>query len=139
SGIVCAVSDTSWQETTLTWATRPAYGTCLSTLETVPPNSEVDWDVTSLLPSGNAGSLALVSTDSDGAHFLSKESGGVTGGPRLYVELAPDAGSVDADAGSPRPDGGHAVDGGSAIDGGRASDGGSVNTIDARAACGCAI
>jgi MYXO-CTERM domain-containing protein len=123
SGRICAVADSTWSETGLTWANKPVTGTCVGTSVHVGSDTEVQWDVTSLVQAGRATNLAIVSTDPDGAHFISREAGGGATGPRLrVVELPPqpDAGAgpvldagvppvVDAgvDAGTPSPaDGG---------------------------------
>jgi hypothetical protein len=86
SGIICAVDDDTWDENTMTWATRPAVSTsCAGTLMSVDPDTELEWDVTALVASGKIVNLAIVSTDTNGAHFLSKEAGGPEQGPRLIV------------------------------------------------------
>lgn len=89
SGVICAVADDTWNEATMTWATRPAVGTsCAGTTKSIDSDMEVGWDVTSLVKAGANVNLAIVSKDSNGAHFLSKEAGGATKGPRLVVQLA---------------------------------------------------
>jgi MYXO-CTERM domain-containing protein len=114
SGIVCVVADATWSEDTMTWMSRPAVGACTGTPTSVGGDTEVQWDVTPLYKAGSVPSLAIVSIDGDGAHYLSKESGGALRGPRLELQLssAPpgsDAGStitpMDASGGA-RVDGG---------------------------------
>lgn len=110
SGIVCAVADDTWQEATLTWATRPPVGTaCAGAAVSVDPDTEIEWDVTPLISGNGNHNLALVSADPDGAHYVSKELGGSAKGPRLYVVA--DTSSPDAGAGS---SGGTSGSGGSA-------------------------
>ncbi len=99
SGEVCAVGGGAWDEATLTWATRPAVGAaCSGGAHTVGASSVVTWDVTSLVAPGGPVELAIVSTDPDGAHYVSREVGGCAHGPRLDVTLAPgvDGGAIDA-------------------------------------------
>lgn len=120
SGSVCAVADNTWSETTLTWANRPTTGACVGPARSVTSNAEVEWDVTSLVQGGRVTNLALVSNDPDGAHYLSKESGGAGQGPRLRivehtvvdagtVEPPVDAGTAEIDAGAPPVDAGVVV------------------------------
>lgn len=107
SGIVCEVTGGSWDESTLTWATRPTVGSrCSGEPRAVGPDTIVRWDVTPLVAPGGDVVLAIVSNDVDGAHYLSRESGACTGAPRLEVELAPpsDAGTAELDASSPELD-----------------------------------
>lgn len=131
SGRVCAVADSTWTENTLTWANRPTTGACVGPERSVTSDAEVEWDVTSLVQGGRVTNLALVSSDPDGAHYFSKESGAGQG-PRLrVVERAvvdagvPDAGTtVDAgtlpegDAGTPEVDAGPVTDAGTTSDAG---------------------
>ncbi|MBN8614222.1 MAG: DNRLRE domain-containing protein [Deltaproteobacteria bacterium] len=103
SGIVCEVTSGSWDEASLTWATRPTVGSrCSGEPRAVGPDTIVRWDVTPLVAPGGDVELAIVSNDVDGAHYLSRESGACTGAPRLEVELAPpsDAGTAELDASS---------------------------------------
>ena len=125
SGRACAVADFTWSETTLNWANRPSNGVCVGPARSVSSNSEVEWDVTSLVQGGRATHLAVVSDDPDGAHCFSKESGGASQGPRLRVleRAAVDAGvPPEVDAGAPPVDAGTPVidagDADSAIDAG---------------------
>ncbi len=142
SGQVCRVEPGAWDEATLTWGTRPMVGAaCSGGARAVAPSSEVSWDVTSLVAAGGDVQLAIVSTDPDGAHYLSREAGGCATGPRLDVEYAP---GVDAGAG---------VDGGSSgIDAAVSpTDDASTGPLDARGAamdagsrgiasgCGCRV
>ncbi len=144
SGRVCAVADPNWNESTLTWANRPTAGACVGTSRSITPDSEVEWDVTSLVRAGVATNLVLVSTDPDGAHFFSKESGGVSRGPRLRGVVLPvgdagtrpvnDAGAPPViDAGTPVADAGVEADGGTPAGGGR-PDFGNINGVGG---CGC--
>ncbi len=108
SGQVCAVTGASWDESTLTWTNRPAVSaTCSGGAHTVAANETVSWDVTSLVAAGGPIDLAIVSANPDGAHYLSRESGGCSLGPTLDVTVTPgtDGGPRD-DAATPGMDGG---------------------------------
>lgn len=95
SGAVHPVSDTSWSETTVTWATKPAWGsTKIGPERSVDPDQDVEWDVTSLV-AGGARAFAIVSTDSNGSHYLSKEADKARG-PKLFLELSPSSTPPDA-------------------------------------------
>lgn len=101
SGVVCLVADDSWSETTLKWTGRPAVSTmCAGTSRKVDPDSEVEWDVTSLVTTSSTANrnLAIVSMDPDGVHYVSKEKDKARG-PRLVVTggtiTMPDSGTPD--------------------------------------------
>jgi MYXO-CTERM domain-containing protein len=132
SGIICPVSDDTWDENTMTWASRPAVGTsCAGTLLSVDPDTELEWDITSLVVSGQIVNLAIVSTDTNGAHYLSKEAGAESA-PRLEVTSIP-GGWSDAGLG-----GGSSLGGGPGTgatgSGGNASKG---EAIEDDSGCGC--
>jgi hypothetical protein len=104
SGAVHAVTDGAWSETTLTWAAKPAYAPeSFGAAKTVDPDQDVEFDVTSLVQKG-VRNFAIVSTDPNGAHYLSKEAPGGRG-PKLVVEYgtAPEDAGV-SDTGSLAPD-----------------------------------
>lgn len=107
TGTIHGVMDGTWSETTLTWATKPAYAAPpFGTAVMVGADTLAGWDVTALVNAGVT-NFALVSTASDGAHFRSKEE--PTGeGPRLVVELATGGagGSVGVGGGSTAGTGG---------------------------------
>jgi MYXO-CTERM domain-containing protein len=101
SGVVCLVDDDKWSETTLTWATRPMVSsTCAGVSKKVDPDTEVEWDVTSLFTTSSTANrnLAIVSMDADGVHYVSKEKDKARG-PRLVVTggtvTMPDSGTPD--------------------------------------------
>ncbi|MBI5487377.1 MAG: DNRLRE domain-containing protein [Deltaproteobacteria bacterium] len=115
-GRVCAVADDTWDETTVTWATRPAVGVaCTGSVGSVDPDAEVVWDVTALVAAGVRVNLALVSNDLNGAHCLSKEAGDPALAPRLLVEAAP---GVDGGDGTSDEDAAGEADGAGASEGG---------------------
>lgn len=134
SGVVCEVTGGTWDEASLTWTTRPTVGSrCAGEPRAVGPATVVSWDVTPLVRPGGDVVLAIVSSDTDGAHYLSRESGGCTSGPRLDVTLAPalDAGLATIDAGLGAADAGASLDAraGGADAGGRGISSG----------CGCGV
>ena len=103
SGVVCVVDDDAWTETTLKWTGRPAVGTtCAGVSRKVDADSDVEFDLTALFAAASTASrnLAIVSTDPDGVHYLSKEKDKARG-PRLVVTgggviIPPDSGATDA-------------------------------------------
>jgi MYXO-CTERM domain-containing protein len=139
SGQICRVDGGTFDEATLTWSTRPAVSTaCTGGARAVSAGEVISFDVTSLITSSGEPTFALVSTDGDGAHFLSRESGGCAGGPRLDVVLAPGAdGGPGSDSG-PRPDGAGIDSGSSPVDSGRAVDAGR-DRGGISAGCGCRV
>ncbi len=130
SGEVCRVDGGVWDESTLTWTTRPAVSTvCSGGARRVGASEAVTWDVTPLITAGGEQTLALVSTDVDGAHFLSREAGGCDLGPRLEVELGAgsDGGAVGVDGSTGRDGGG--------VDAGRADGGGPEHPLGGGCSC----
>lgn len=116
SGQVCATDGAPWDESSLTWSSRPAVtALCSGGARRVTPDEDVTWDVTALVNSG-ATSFALVSTDGDGAHFESRESGGCGRGPHLLVIPTASAttGTSGASASTTSTTGGGATTSGSA-------------------------
>jgi hypothetical protein len=96
SGQICRVDDTGWDESAITWTSRPTVSTaCTGGEHSVGSDTEVEWDVSALFTSGAPTSFAIVSTDPDGVHYLSREAGGCALGPRLVVD-----GPVPSDAGT---------------------------------------
>jgi MYXO-CTERM domain-containing protein len=73
---VDAVADTSWSESTLTWNVRPALGQKLGRIDGVSPDLWYSADVTSAFsgPAVYGFALAPSATDTDTAHFMSKEA-----------------------------------------------------------------
>lgn len=135
SGQVCRVEG-SWDEATLTWSTRPTVSTtCSGGARTVGGSETVTWDVTSLVSAGGPVNLAIVSTDSDGTHYFSRESGGCASGPRLDVVTTPGSDSGGLDAGG--------VDGGGADAPGLDASAPGADTGPRRrgedGGCGCAV
>ncbi len=145
SGQVCRVADTTWDEGTLTWSSRPAVSaTCTGGEHFVSSDAEVEWDVTALFTSGSPSSFAIVSTNPNGAHYDSRELGGCALGPRLFVDGTPvvDAATL-VDGAIAGTDAASTIDGGTGRDAGTAMDAGSRNdatTVPGRgisSGCGC--
>ena len=82
-----AVSDTSWQEETLTWNNAPAALTnLLASLGSVSAGNWYEIDITSLITGDGTYSLRISSTSSDGADYSSKEGANP---PHLIIETGP--------------------------------------------------
>jgi uncharacterized protein (TIGR03382 family) len=129
SGEICRV-DSSFDEASLTWSSRPTVTTvCTGGARAVSASETVTFDVTSLVPASGDVVLAVVSRDGDGAHYLSRESGGCENGPRLAIEgvASPDAGPVLDASGL---DGSVVVEMDAALDAG-------ARTRGSDAGCGC--
>lgn len=133
SGVICGVADDSWSETSMTWANRPPVGSsCVGVSSSVDPDMDVEWDVTALVKTGANVGLAVVSTDSNGVHYLSKEAS-ATQGPRLYVKTT-NAQPSDAGSGGFGNAGGISASGGAGT-GGKLPSGGTNASDDG--GCGC--
>jgi hypothetical protein len=77
----------SWNEHSVTWATRPSRrGTAVVTAGAVPLDTWMELDVTPLVSGNGTVALALLPTGTDGADFRSRESGDRA--PELVVTLA---------------------------------------------------
>jgi len=78
-----SVSDTSWQEETLTWNNAPvASPNLLASLGSVSATNWYEVDLTSLITGDGTYSLRIISTSSDGADYSSKEG---TNPPQLVI------------------------------------------------------
>jgi hypothetical protein len=139
AGVVHGVS-TAFDESTLTWGNKPAYAAeAHGAPQSIDADNEMTWDVTQLVRQGITG-FAVVSTDPDGAHYVSKEAGGSITGPRLMVTItdppdasAPDASMPDASDVDASVDSGPTVDDASADGGPGPGAGGSGGTGTASA------
>jgi len=119
---VRAVADTAWSESSLTWNARPALGTQLGRLDGVTPDSWYTVDVSSAIsgPGVFAFALAPATTDTDTAHFLSKEASASLK-PHLLLQV------IDGDAGPGSGGSAGTNDGGSAASGGWSGSAGSIS------------
>ncbi|MFC5942796.1 DNRLRE domain-containing protein [Micromonospora harpali] len=79
-------SGTSWLETTLTYANRPALtGAPLGTYDQVAANTWDDVEVTAAVVNDGIVSFGISSADANGAYYDTRESGSATA-PQLLVE-----------------------------------------------------
>jgi hypothetical protein len=86
-GPVLYATSATWDERTVTWASRPArQGSAVATLGAVALNEWVEFDVTSLVSGNGVLSVALSARSSDGVDFRSREAAEHT--PELVVTLA---------------------------------------------------
>ncbi|MGH2950274.1 MAG: DUF7594 domain-containing protein, partial [Solirubrobacteraceae bacterium] len=77
-----------WEESTVTWSSRPARETAvLADLGTVATGSVVELDLSSHVTGNGTYDFALMPQSSDGANFSSREASS-TPAPELIVELA---------------------------------------------------
>jgi hypothetical protein len=107
SGEPCLVADDAWSETSLTWSTKPPTGTCAGGVRSIDSDVDVEWDVTALFTTPSTGNrnLAIVSKDTNGAHYLSKEAS-PTQGPRLLVVPGDPTGDAGVGDSGPKVDAG---------------------------------
>lgn len=84
-GTVHTVAPT-WSEST-TWSTRPAVGAAVAQIGAVAESTWTDIDVTSVVTADGDVDLAVVSTDSDGAAYASRQS---VAPPQLVIQFATD-------------------------------------------------
>ena len=76
----------TWDETTLTYATRPSVGSKIDDVGKVSANRWLEYDVGALVAGNGTVEMALVGDSSDGADFASREDGTVAHRPQLVVE-----------------------------------------------------
>jgi hypothetical protein len=85
-GTVRSITSNAWSEATTSYATRPAVdGAVVATAAAVVPQQVVELDVSAAVHGEGTQNLALVSTSSDGASYVSRES--PSGAPELVVTL----------------------------------------------------
>ncbi|KFE66832.1 hypothetical protein DB31_9046 [Hyalangium minutum] len=78
----------SWQESSVTFQTKPSVQTHLSTAGAVAANTWAEWDVTAAVSGNGTVNLALVPTGSDGAVFWSRNtSSNAAYRPQLVVTV----------------------------------------------------
>ena len=89
-GVLGSTTDTSWTEAKTTWNNRPAInGATLAALGAVTRNTWVTVDVTSFVAArlGTKVSFTLVSTNTDGAYYDTRETGSTA--PQLVMTAVP--------------------------------------------------
>jgi hypothetical protein len=86
-GDVYGVADNSWSESTVTWNTKPAAGTTKvgSIATSVALNTTYTVNVTPLVTGDGTVSMLLGSSNSNGAHYWSKEGSTPAQAPQLQV------------------------------------------------------
>ena len=147
SGAVHPVTDATWSELTMTWATKPAWGAAVAGVEhSIDPDQDVEWDVTAIVDPANP-DFAIVSHDPNGSHFFSKESAPAGQAPKLivvYDTTSPgDAGpTTDAGVDAPKSDAATDASGGTDakvhLDGDVSDPGGGSGGGD-KGGCSCAM
>jgi hypothetical protein len=85
-GSVHRISDTAWNERSVTYRTRPLVdGPTLATVGTVRLRQVVDFDVTAAVPGDGTYSFAIDSASTDVVRYLTREAS--RGAPRLVVTV----------------------------------------------------
>ncbi|MBN1774008.1 MAG: DNRLRE domain-containing protein [Deltaproteobacteria bacterium] len=104
-GRIYFVPDNGWSEGTITWNSRPLpAGEPLDELGHIEPGVWYEFDVSAAVSAAGTYSFALLSDDTNGGHYLSKEGGQAScEQPYLTLTTTPDTGD---DTGEPGPDGG---------------------------------
>jgi hypothetical protein len=87
NGPAVYTTGSSWQESTITFNTKPATQTLLSTASAVTANAWVEWDVTSAVQGNGTVNLALSPTGTDGTVFYSRNASSTSLRPQLVVTL----------------------------------------------------
>ncbi len=108
-GTLRAVSDTSWDETKITWTSQPQIGAVIgSPIGAVQSGASIDLDVSSIVRGDGTYSFALVTSNDDEVRYAAREAGAT--GPSLVLDTTTtttDAGAIDsspeADTGSLTP------------------------------------
>lgn len=89
-GPAAYATSSTWTETGLTWANRPARTSgVLSDRGAVSTNSWVEYDVTAAVGGNGSISFVLATTSSDGLDLRSREYGSSSQRPQLVVTFAP--------------------------------------------------
>ena len=88
NGPAVYTTGSSWEESTLTFQTKPAMQTLLSTAGAVAANTWVEWDVTAAVSGDGTVDLAVMPTGSDGTVFWSRNtSSNAAYRPQLVVTV----------------------------------------------------
>ena len=72
-GVLYAVPDVSWGESTITWSTRPTLGSQLATIGAVRVNTWVELDVSAQITGSGSYAFAISGVSSDVAYYSSEE------------------------------------------------------------------
>lgn len=88
NGTIKRITNTSWNETTVTYATRPALdGQVIGSFNKVGNGAWLEYDVTSVVNAPGAYSFALAQTGDDAVSFASRENSSVYV-PQLLVQTS---------------------------------------------------
>jgi hypothetical protein len=87
NGPAVSTTDSTWQESTITYANKPGTQTLLSTSGAVTANAWIEWDVTAAVQGNGTVNLAVMPTGSDGTVFSSRNTSDTTVRPQLVVTL----------------------------------------------------
>ena len=79
---------TTWTENTVNWGTAPATGTVFASLGAVVVGTTYEIDVSSVIHGDGTYTLRILTPNSDGADYVSKE-GATASRPQLIVTTAP--------------------------------------------------
>ena len=102
NGPAAYATTSSWTETGITWANRPARTSAAHDDKgAIATGSFVEWDVKPLVTGNGAASFVLATGSNDGANFASREDGTASRRPQLIVTFTP---QVDASAPEPPAD-----------------------------------
>jgi trimeric autotransporter adhesin len=82
AGKIYGVADTTWSESAITWATRPAVGTLLASGGSAPLGTWVEFDLGTTIAGDGVYSLVLKDGGTDAAWYSSKEG---SNAPQLVV------------------------------------------------------
>lgn len=84
-----SVSSTSWNETGVTWNTKPTIGGSLSTVTNHTAGADSSWNVTSAINGNGNRSFGLTSSFSGDTNFHARETADVNNRPLLQVTYQP--------------------------------------------------
>src|SRR5215207_11039109 len=100
-GLSAAASTSTWSETAITWANRPApAGSSASPSPSMPLGTWVEVDVRVALPASGMASLVLRSTSTNGVDFSSRTG---VNPPQLVIERGGTASPTPSSSVTPRP------------------------------------
>jgi hypothetical protein len=86
-GSVATSSNTTWSESTVTWNTKPTInGATVAMAGTVARNTWVEFDVTAAVTAGTLRTFTVVSSNTDGVYYDSRETG--ANAPQLVLTTA---------------------------------------------------
>jgi hypothetical protein len=91
NGPAVYTTGSSWQESSLTFQTKPSVQTHLATAGSVAANTWIEWDVTAAVSGNGTVNLALMPTGTDGTVFYSRNTNSNAAyRPQLVVTLETD-------------------------------------------------